>query len=113
MAGRVHGADGGALHAEALRVQDGLLARVGSVFVNGVVEVRVAKEEIRNAARVIAVPVREKHMRKLNVHRLECLGDQFGPLRFAAARVDEEPCMARSDHICVGALEGELFFFPL
>ena len=109
MARSVHGTDCGTFYTEQLSVSYGLLARVGSVLVDGTAELWIKLQKIRNTSGVIAMPMCEQHMRKLNVHLFQCLCNQIGPFRLATTRVDEQPYMARTDNVGVSSLERELW----
>lgn len=108
VAGRMHGADGGAFDGEDLPVGDGLLGSAGAIFVDGIAEVRVEAEEVGNAARVVTVPVGEQYVREGYVGGGERGGDQVGPFWQALGGVDEESFGACSDDVGVGPLECEL-----
>lgn len=104
----MYGSNGGAFDAEDLPVGDGLLTSTGRVLVNGLAEVRIQAEKVRNAAGVVAVPVGEQYVRELRVGNREPGGDQVGPLRNALAGVDENSAGAGSYDIGVCALKCEL-----
>ena len=57
VARRVHCAEGGAVNAERLIVDDGLLGFAGGVFVDGSGKVGVFGKEVGDTAGVVAVPV--------------------------------------------------------
>ena len=67
MAGGVEGSHSGTFDLEDLPIDDGLLCFAGSMFVDGVVKVRVEAEKIKHTASVVTVPVCKKNMRKGNV----------------------------------------------
>lgn len=110
VARRVHRPHRGPFDPKHLPVDNGLLRLVGRVLVDGALKVGVQTEQVGHAARVVAVPVGEEHVREGDAQGVEGRGDEIRPFGDALARVDDEAGAARADDPGVCALEGEFPF---
>ncbi len=108
VAGSVHGPDCGAPDAEHLAVCDRLLVLCWGVFVDGVKEVGVESDEVRDTSGVVSVPMGQEDVGQGDGGVGESGPDQVRPFWDPLAGVDDESLTTRSDDVRVCALEREL-----
>lgn len=93
-----------------LTIDDILLVSGSNLLalVDAILKMRPHFQEVRNTSSVIAMPMREKNMRYVDVQAFESLFEQLRPCSLSTTCIDEYTIASCTDDEGVCSLEGEL-----